>query len=146
MKISTKGRYALRMMMDIAEHQDQGLVALKDIAARQDISKKYMEQIALQLTQAGMLQAVRGHQGGYRLVQPPASYTVGAILQVTEGSLTPVACLDHSPNACPRCDFCPTLPVWQGLERVITEYLHGVTLADVMAQDKEVQQTQEPQA
>ena len=91
MKISTRGRYALRMMIDTAQNQREGFVALKDIALRQDISKKYLEQIALQLTQAGILRASRGHQGGYRLAQPPSAYTVGQILRVTEGSLATVS-------------------------------------------------------
>ena len=109
LKISTRGRYAVRMMLDVAQNQGENYVALKDIAARQSISKKYLEQIALALTQAGMLQAARGHQGGY-----------------------PVACLDQEPNVCERCDFCLTLPVWEGLNRVVREYLGGVTLADVL--------------
>lgn len=134
MKISTKGRYALRMMLDIAVHQGEGYVALKEIAARQNISKKYLEQIALQLTQSGLLHAVRGHQGGYRLMRAPEEYTVDRILAVTEGSLAPVACLDQTPNACERCLECPTLPIWQGLERVIHEYLHGITLQDILDQ------------
>lgn len=103
MKISTKGRYALRMMLDIAENGAGGYVTLKDIAARQCISKKYLEQIALQLTQAGLLGAVRGHQGGYRLLRAPGEYTVDQILRVTEGSLAPVACMDGETNPCARC-------------------------------------------
>ena len=121
MKISTKGRYALRMMLDIAVHQGEGYVALKDTAQREEISKKYLEQIALQLTQAGLLRAVRGHQGGYRLLKAPQEYTVYQILCVTEGSLAPVACLEHAPNACPRSGQCPTLPLWQGLEDVVNK-------------------------
>ena len=132
MKISTKGRYALRMVLDIAQHQDAGYVTLKDIAARQNISKKYLEQIALQLTQASALRAVRGHQGGYMLVKPPKDYTVMEILRLTEGSMAPVACLDHDPNLCERNSFCPTLPVWLGLARVINEYLENITLKDIM--------------
>lgn len=132
LKISTKGRYALRMMLDIAEHQEECFVTLKDIAQRQAISKKYLEQIALQLTQAGMLRAMRGHQGGYRLVKTPREYTVLQILRITEGSLAPVACMDQDPNQCERCGFCPTLPVWQGLDRVIQAYLSGVTLQDIL--------------
>ncbi|MDO4355860.1 MAG: Rrf2 family transcriptional regulator [Clostridia bacterium] len=132
MKISTKGRYALRMLLDTAENQQNGYVALKDIAQRQNISKKYLEQIALQLSQAGVLRAVRGHQGGYMLVKPPSEYTVGDILRVTEGSLAPVACLDQQPNYCERCGFCLTLPVWQGLDQVIAEYVDGITLQDIL--------------
>ena len=132
MKISTKGRYALRMMLDIAQNGADGYVALKDIAARQCISKKYLEQIALQLTQAGLLGAVRGHQGGYRLLRAPKDYTVDQILRVTEGSLAPVACLDREPNPCARCEECLTLPVWKGLGRVIGDYLGKITLEDVL--------------
>lgn len=132
MKISTKGRYALRMLLDTAENQKGGYVALKDIAQRQNISKKYLEQIALQLSQAGVLRAVRGHQGGYMLVKSPAEYTVGDVLRITEGSLAPVACLDQQPNLCERCGICMTLPVWQGLDRVIADYVDGITLQDIL--------------
>ena len=132
MKISTKGRYALRMMLDIAENQAEGFVTLRDIAARQSISKKYLEQIALQLTQSGALKAVRGHQGGYKLVRAPGEYAVGEILRITEGSLAPVACLEQDPNLCERCAFCPTLPVWEGLEKTINAYLNGITLQDIL--------------
>ena len=132
MKISTKGRYALRMMLDIAAQQGDGFVTLKEIAARQEISKKYLEQIALQLTQAGLLHAARGHRGGYRLAKAPGDYTVLQILLVTEGSLAPVACLEQTPNVCPRRVQCPTLPLWEGLERLVQNYLSGVTLQDLM--------------
>ena len=132
MKISTRGRYALRMMLDTAQNQDRGYVALKDIAQRQDISKKYLEQIALQLSQAGMLRANRGHQGGYMLAFPPSEYTVGAILRATEGSLAPVACLECEPNLCQRRGECLTLPVWQRLDALVSRYLDGITLQDIL--------------
>ena len=132
MKISTKGRYAVRMMVDIAEHQKDGYVTLKDVALRQDISKKYLEQIALHLSQAGMLRAVRGYQGGYMLAWPVEDYTVNRILRAVEGSMAPVACLEQSPNACPRSASCKALPVWVGLEKVIADYLDGITLTDVI--------------
>ena len=132
MKISTRGRYALRMMLDTAQNQDKGFVALKDIAQRQDISKKYLEQIALQLSQAGMLRANRGHQGGYMLAAAPSEYTVGQILRATEGSLAPVACLEGDSNQCQRCRKCLTLPVWEGLEEIISRYLDSITLQDVL--------------
>lgn len=132
LKISTRGRYAVRMMLDVAQNQGENYVALKDIAARQNISKKYLEQIALALTQAGMLQAVRGHQGGYRLLRAPEDYTLLEILEITEGSLAPVACLDQEPNVCERRTLCLTLPVWEGLNRIVREYLGGITLADVL--------------
>ena len=132
MKISTKGRYALRMMLDIAQHQSQGAVALKDVAERQNISKKYLEQIALVLSQAGVLHGARGHQGGYRLVGEPGDYTVCDILEKMEGSLHPVACLDHAPNACERCNGCETLYIWEGLDRMIRQYLSSMTIRDVI--------------
>ena len=132
MKISTKGRYALRMMLDMAQHQKNGPVALKDIAERQNVSKKYLEQIALVLSQGGVLQGTRGHQGGYRLIIDPAECTVYDILESVEGSMHPVACLDHSPNDCERCNGCETLYVWQGLDTVIQNYLKGITLQDVL--------------
>ena len=132
MKISTKGRYALRMMIDIAEHDKDGYVALKDVAVRQDISKKYLEQIALHLSQAGVLRAVRGYQGGYMLMRQPRDYTVAAILDVVEGSTAPVACLENDPNQCPRFNECRTLPVWVGLQAVIRTYLDSITLQDIL--------------
>lgn len=132
MKISTKGRYALRMLLDMAQHQQEGYVTLKDIAQRQAISKKYLEQIALILGQAGILHGVRGHQGGYRLVGKPADYTVLEVLQAMEGSLAPVACLDQGDNLCSRRGECLTLPLWEGLDAVISNYLSGITLQDVL--------------
>ena len=137
MKISTKGRYALRMMLDLAEHQNDGYVALKDIAQRQNVSKKYLEQIVPILNKSDILRTNRGFQGGYRLAKSPDKYTVGEILRVTEGSLSPVACLDHEPIECERSAECPTLPVWQGLYKVINEYLDSVTLQDSLNQQKE---------
>ena len=132
MKISTKGRYALRMLLDMAQNQKEGYVTLKDIAQRQAISKKYLEQIALILGQAGILHGVRGHQGGYRLVGKPADYTVLEVLQAMEGSLAPVACLDQGDNLCSRRGECLTLPLWEGLDAVISNYLSGITLQDVL--------------
>lgn len=137
MKISTKGRYSLRMMLDLAEHQGDGFVALKEIAKRQEISKKYLEQIIPILNQSKILQTNRGYQGGYRLARTPAQYTVGEILRMTEGNLSPVACLEQKPNQCERCGECATLPVWEGLERVINEYLDGITLQDILEQQRQ---------
>ena len=122
----------MRLLIDLCENQGDGFVALKDIAARQDISKKYLEQIVPALTCDGMLRTSRGFQGGYRLAREPEDISVGEILRLTEGSLAPVACLDGEPNECPRCTDCLTLPVWQGLERVINAYLDGVSLRDVV--------------
>ena len=136
MKISTKGRYALRMMIDLASRDDENFVALKDIAKRQDISKKYLEQIIPLLNKTDFLLTNRGYQGGYKLARKPKDYTVGEILRVTEGSLSPVACLEIKPNTCERKDFCLTLPVWEGLEKVIGDYLDNITLQDII--DKKI--------
>ena len=132
MKISTKGRYALRMLIDLALHQQDGFIALKDIAARQNISKKYLEQIVPILNKSNILQANRGFQVGYRLVNPASTYTVGSILRLTEGSLTPIACLDWNPEGCERRNDCMTLPMWQGLSKVIADYLDNITLQDII--------------
>lgn len=132
MKISTKGRYALRMMLDLAAHQGDGYVALKDIAQRQEISKKYLEQIVPMLGKSDILRTTRGYQGGYRLARAPEDYTVYEILAIAEGGLAPVACLDGTENLCPRKDSCLTLPVWEGLDRTIREYLSSITLQDIL--------------
>lgn len=132
MKISTKGRYAVRILADIALHETGGFIAMKDVARRQQISKKYADQIGSQLTQAGILIGVRGHQGGYKLNRAPEQLTVLEILQVMEGSIAPVACMEGDPNRCSRCQFCLSLPVWQGLEKVMREYLGSITLQDIL--------------
>ncbi len=138
MKISTKGRYALRMMIDLAEHmEDGGYVALKDIARRQDISKKYLEQIVPILNRSDFLLTNRGYQGGYRLARKPSQYTVREILELTEGSLAPVSCLDGGANGCERGAGCPTLPLWQGLNKVIRDYLESISLQDLLDWQKE---------
>ncbi len=138
MLISTKGRYALRMLVDLAEHQNDGYVALKDIAKRQGISKKYLEQIVPLLNKSDILRTNRGFNGGYRLAKSPDKYTVGDILRITEGSLSPVACLENDPIQCQRSSQCVTLPVWKGLYRVINEYLDGITLQDMLDQQREL--------
>lgn len=132
MKLSTKSRYALRMMLDLAEHKNDGYIALKDIAGRQNISKIYLEQIISILNQSNFLRSTRGYKGGHMLARSPENYTVGEILRATEGSLCPVACLEDNPNQCERNSFCSTLPVWQGLGNVITKYLDGITLQDIL--------------
>lgn len=137
MKISTKGRYALRMILDMARHQGNGAVALKEIAERQNVSQKYLEQIALALSRADVLQGTRGHQGGYRLVADPATLTVYDVLEVAEGSMRPVACLDQTPNACERCGGCDTIGIWEGLDRVIREYLTSLSIQDVLNMSKQ---------
>lgn len=129
MLISTRGRYALRVMIDLAEHQGEGYIPLKEIARRQEISEKYLENIIKLLVKGGLLSGVRGKGGGYRLTRPPERYTVYAILRLTEDSLAPVACLDEDAAPCPRSAQCHTLSLWQGLDGVIRDYLTGVTLA-----------------
>ena len=136
MKISTKGRYALRMLVDLAEHRACGFIPLKDVAERQDISKKYLEQIVPMFHKAGILKTGRGAQGGYSLAVSPERLTVGEILRITEGSLAPVECADQAAPACARSACCPTLPVWQGLNRVVNEYLDGITLQDLADQQQ----------
>ena len=139
MKISTKGRYALRMMIDLAQHKDGGYVALKDIAERQQISKKYLEQIIPLLSRSELLRANRGFQGGYMLARPADKITLAEILTLTEGSLAPVSCLERPENDCPRAAECMTLPVWKGLYDVILNYLEGTTLQDIIDNSRSVQ-------
>ena len=132
MKISTKGRYSLRMLLDLAEHKDDGFVALRDIAERQGISKKYLEQIVTLLNRAEFFHTNRGYQGGYMLAKEPREYSVGHILRITEGGLDPVTCLGDGHNKCSRSADCQTLPIWQGLHRVIADYLDNITLQDIL--------------
>lgn len=132
MKISTKGRYAVRMLLELAGHSSDEYVSLKEIAQKQNISKKYLEQIVTILSRGDMLQTSRGFQGGYKLAKSPDKYTVGEILRLTEGGLAPVACLENEPNMCQRCNECQTLFVWEGLYSLIENYLDGITLRDIM--------------
>jgi len=136
MKISTKGRYALRLMTDLAENGNDKFISLKEIAQRQDISKKYLEQIIPPLNTAGFLVVGRGFQGGYKLSKSPSQYSVGDILRVTEGKLAPVACLDGDVNLCERKEFCDTLYIWSGLMEVIENYLDRITLQDIINRKK----------
>lgn len=131
MRISTKGRYALRFMLDLALHDSGEYIALKDISARQEISIKYLEQIVSMLTKAGMLKSVRGPQGGYKLAGSPAQYTVGDVLRVTEGSLAPIACLDDPENTCSRAAVCQTVGFWQELYDAIRGVVDNTTIADL---------------
>lgn len=134
MLISTRGRYALRVMIDLAEHQSEGMIPLKIIAQRQEISEKYLESIIKLLVKAQFLNGLRGKGGGYRLTKAPEEYTVGSILRLTEESLAPVSCIDQEP-ACTRSALCRTLPLWQGLNETINHYLDGFTIADLMQRE-----------
>ena len=135
MLISTKGRYALRVMIDLAEHQSEDFIPLKVIAERQEISEKYLESIIKLLVKAKLLNGLRGKGGGYQLTRAPEQYAVGSILRLTEESLAPVACLEDGAASCPRMASCRTLPLWQGLNKVINDYLDNVTLADLVQSD-----------
>ena len=125
------------MLLALAEHQNDGFIALKDIASRQDILKKYLEQIIPILNKSDFLISNRGFQGGYKLAKNPDKYTIGDILRITEGSLSPVACLDHEPVLCDRANDCPTLPVGRGLKKVIDDYLDSITLLDLLDRQRE---------
>lgn len=131
MMVSTRGRYALRVLVDLAEQDAQRFIPLKDIAARQGISQKYLESIMTQLAKAGFVEGVHGRGGGYRLQRSAEACRVGDILALTENSLAPVACMEKDAPACERRGECRTYPLWAGLDRVIEEYLSGVTLADL---------------
>ena len=133
MMISTRGRYALRVMTDLAEHPDAGYIPLRQIAQRQDISEKYLESILKALVHGGLLEGVRGKGGGYRLTRPAEQVTVGNILRLTEDSLAPVACLDAGAAPCPRAAACRTRPMWKRLDTLINDFFDGVTLADLIA-------------
>ena len=132
MIVSTKGRYALRVMIDLAEHQSEKYVPLKEVAARQEISEKYLENILKVLVQNGFLEGLRGKGGGYRLCVGPDQLTVGAVLRLTEGSLAPVACLEKGASPCERAAECRTLPLWSGLNDVINAYLDRFTISDLV--------------
>ena len=132
MLVSTKGRYALRVMLELAQFGGEGYLPLTEIAERQDISVKYLESIISVLSKAGLVDGVRGKGGGYRLNRKPEEYSVGEILKLTEGSLAPVACLDCKPNKCERAAECRTLPMWEKLDTIISDYLDHVSIADLL--------------
>ncbi len=132
MKISTKGRYALRLMLDLALYEDDGYVKIKDIAKRQELSDKYLEQIITILSRAGYVKSIRGASGGYKLSKNPSEYTVGMVLRLTEGSLSPVACLDEKETECDRYDNCATLELWKRLNDAINDVVDNMTLADLL--------------
>lgn len=130
--ISTKARYALRVMIDLAEHQDAGYIPLKDIAARQEISEKYLEIIIKILVKGKMLKGLRGKGGGYILTREPSEYIVGDIIELTEGPLAPVACLQPDAEVCNRKDFCVTLPLWEKYYTLVHDFFFHITLEDVI--------------
>ena len=131
MLVSTRGRYALRFMIDLAQQEGGAAVTLKAVSGRQDISVKYLEQIVSSLCRAGLIRSVRGNQGGYMLTRAPGEYTAGEILRTVEGSLAPVSCLANPENECPRRAFCKSVAFWEGMMRVVEQYADSVTLADL---------------
>ncbi|MDD8049117.1 MAG: Rrf2 family transcriptional regulator [Thomasclavelia sp.] len=136
MKISTKGRYAIRCLVNIGKHSSNDFVSLLDIASEEEISFKYMEKIVNMLKKAGIVEAVRGAKGGYRLSKPTSEITLKDVLTITEGSLACVSCLQDNPNKCPRYKECSTVHVWEGLNNVIDEYLSSITIQDVIDKNK----------
>ena len=132
MMISTRGRYALRVMLDLADRMEQGYTPMKDVAERQGLSLKYLERILPVLTKSGMVVGIQGKGGGYRLTKAPEEYCVGEILRLTEGGLHPVECAGCTAEPCDRAGECRTMPLWAGLTRVVNEYLNGITLRDLM--------------
>ncbi|MGM9643428.1 MAG: RrF2 family transcriptional regulator [Eubacteriales bacterium] len=135
MMISTRGRYALRVLIDLAEHADGSCVPMKEVAERQEISLKYLEKILPVLAKNHLIDGVHGKGGGYKLTRTPEEYTVGEILRLTEGDLAPVSCLECNAEKCHRTSECRTLPMWQRLDELINSYLDGVTIADLMKSD-----------
>lgn len=135
MMVSTRGRYALRVMLDLAEHSAENNVPMKDVAQREGLSLKYLEQILPVLTKNGMISGTHGKGGGYRLTRSPEQYTADEILRLTEGSLAPVSCID-SAVPCERAAKCRTLPMWEELDALISDYLSRITLADLLTGDK----------
>ncbi len=139
MKITSKGRYALRIMVDLAQQQSDAFIPLKEISARQEISEKYAEMIIGLLCKAGLVYSSRGKGGGYKLVKPADKCSVGSVLKAAEGSLAPVTCLEHPENICPNAGACKTLPMWTELERRIEEYLESVSISDLAKQNAEAE-------
>ena len=135
MMISTRGRYALRVMVDIAEHSNGNYIAMKEVAARQEISLKYLERILPLLVKENMIEGVHGKGGGYRLTRPPKDYRVGDILRLTEGDLAPVSCLDCRGVNCDRKETCRTLPMWDKFDKIVNDYFDSVTIEDLMYKD-----------
>lgn len=136
MLISTRGRYALRVLLDLAENQDKGYIAMKKVAERQELSLKYIERIMPVLSKNHYVEGVQGKGGGYRLVKNPKEYRIGDILRLTEGTLAPVACLECNSKTCQREKICKTLPMWREFYQIINDYFDNITLADLMNGEK----------
>ena len=130
--ISTKGRYALRVMIDLAEHTDGSYIPLKDIAARQEISKKYLEIIVKDMVAGGLIAGASGKGGGYKLTRAPEDYTLGEIIELMEGSLSPVVCLADKKYECQRSGHCQTLPLWKEYDKLIHDFFYGKKLSDIL--------------
>lgn len=135
MMISTRGRYALRVLIDLAEHKEEGYIPMKEIARRQELSLKYLERILPVLTKAGIIAGLQGKTGGYRLTVSPEECRVGDILRLTEGDLAPVACLECGAKPCPREKQCRTYPMWAEFQQVISDFFDGKTLADLVGRE-----------
>lgn len=131
MKVSTRGRYALRVLIDLAEHNNGSYIPMKDVAARQELSLKYLERIVPTLTKAKLIAGVHGKGGGYKLTRSPEEYSVGEVLRLTEGDLAPVACLAPDAEPCPRAVECRTLKMWQGFYDMTNKYFDGISIADL---------------
>ena len=136
--ISTRGRYALRVMIDLAEHSNGGYTPMKDVAARQEISLKYLERILPVLAKNNLIEGIQGKGGGCRLTRPPEAYPVGEILRLTEGDLAPVACLENGSTPCGRSIECRTIEMWSRLNQLINDFFDGITVADLMKTDSPV--------
>lgn len=136
MKISSKGRYAIRVMIDLAEHNTGEYITLMDIANRQEISEKYLESIVAVLSKNGLLISLRGKGGGYKLAKQPEKYTIASILRLTEGSFAPVACLEKKPNTCIKVAECKTLKMWENFEKLVEDYFEHITVADLANNDQ----------
>lgn len=146
MNVTSKGRYALRVMMDLAQHPEDGFISLKTVAERQDISMKYLEMIVGQLKRAELVESSRGKEGGYRLCRSPAEYSVGEILRCLEDNLAPVACIRDGGIECEHAALCLTIPMWKELDEITSRYLDSVTLADLLSGDKWNQRSPLPAA
>lgn len=135
MIVSTRGRYALRVLIDLAEHENGGYIPMKDVAERQEISLKYLERILPALSKAGLIEGLQGKGGGYRLTRTPEKYGVGEILRLTEGDLAPVACLECGAAPCKRAAHCRTVPMWNRLNDLLNSFFDSITIADLMHSD-----------